>query len=73
MTEFSDDAMLHMCSITQNLKSLGYTDEDLSTELDFVEWNWESLMEQPRQLTDRGKLLFFSLIVRKWGLVTDIY
>ena len=59
MTEFSDDAVLHMCSITQKLKSLGYTDEDLSTEFDYANRNWESLTEQPRQLTDHGKFLFF--------------
>ena len=41
-------------SVLQRLGDLGYTKEDLPTEVDGGVWKWDDLMDQPRTLTERG-------------------
>ncbi|KAH8113510.1 hypothetical protein DFH11DRAFT_304825 [Phellopilus nigrolimitatus] len=40
-------------TILAKLEMLGYSEADVSTELDEQGWKWKALVEQPRELTDR--------------------
>ncbi|THH03238.1 hypothetical protein EW145_g6415 [Phellinidium pouzarii] len=39
--------------IFDNLRELGYTDEEFRTNCDEYGWKWKNLINQPRRLTDR--------------------
>ena len=44
-------------SIHKRLTNMGYSEADMSTNLDERGWKWTELVNKPKELTERGMVL----------------
>lgn len=54
-----DPLLIHFTfsfSIKERLLTMGYTADDLETHYDKDGWKWDTLLDQPRQLTETSML-----------------